>query len=304
MTLSVQILDIPESETLARRDYHLAGERIAIGRDFTADLCLPDISGHLSRTHLLLSRAATGGWQVRDVSTNGSALNGSALPTDTPMPLADGDILGFCGYRVLIGFWGEADVAVAPPVAAAPPRFEPETDPDSDGPLLADTETEEALLVSDDFAESRLDNLDALMFDPFADGPGLRDNPDDQVPGTTSGETGEIEPPRAVSATEIAQSGGSSDLVDLVLRLREEVDHSGRRYKEDAAEAMARAIDRFLVEIDPETLEPEYSSYISGWSSRKKRFWQIHKKQFARKRESGEFRRSFLALFAEEMRRR
>jgi len=304
MTLSLQILDIPEAETLARRDYHLAGERIAIGRDFAADLCLPDISGQLSRTHLVLSRAATGGWQVRDVSTNGSTLNGSALPTDTPMPLADGDILGFCGYRVLIGFWGEEDVSVATPAAATPPRFEPETDPDSDGPLLADAEIEEALLVSDDFSEDRLDNLDALMFDPFADGPGLRDSADDRVPATTSGETGETEPPQAVTATEIALRGGSSDIVDLVMRLREEADHYGRRYKEDAAEAMARAIDRFLAEIDPETLEPEYNSYMSGWASRKKRFWQIHKKQFARKRESGEFRRSFLALFAEEMRRR
>lgn len=310
MTLSVQVLDMPEAETLARREYHLSGERIAIGRDFAADLCLPDISARLSRTHLLLTRRPAGGWEVRDTSTNGSTLNGAVLPADTPMALADGDILACGGYRLLIGLIAEgAQPTPEAPACPEPPRFIRETGPDDCGPLLLNTPIEEEAPLDESFSDDRLENLDALMFDPFADGPGLRDapegparpvapRPDEMARATT------LEPARPVTATELALSGGSGELVDMALRLREEADHRGQVYKHQAAEAMARAIDRFLAEIDPAILEPEYRSYMPGWVSRSKRYWQIHKKQFARKRESGELRRSFLALFAEEMRRR
>ncbi len=319
MTLSVQVLDIPEAETLARREYHLSGERLVIGRDFTADLCLPDISARLSRSHLELVQGPDGGWSVRDTSTNGSTLNGAPLARATPVALSDGDILGCAGYRLLLGFVGPGRAAAPADPAPAPAQahFAPAGPDDARAPLLLDLPLEESAPEDEGFSSDRLENLDALMFDPFAEGPGLRDAPDAvqgaaqgaaprPAPATvpTTAPTTAFEAATPITATEIAFAGGSGDLVDVALRLRQEADLSARRYKDDAAEAMARAIDRFLAEIDPATLEPEYRSYMPGWVSRSKRYWQIHKKQFARKRESGELRRSFLALFAEEMRRR
>jgi hypothetical protein len=43
---------------------------------------------------------------------------------------------------------------------------------------------------------------------------------------------------------------------------------------------------------------------MSAWSSRKKRYWEIYKKQFAKKQTSGEYRRLFLALVSEEVQKR
>lgn len=307
MSLSVQVLDIPEAETLARREYHLSGERLVIGRDFTADLCLPDISARLSRSHLELVQGPDGGWSVRDTSTNGSTLNGTPLASGAQVALSDGDILGCAGYRLLLGFVGPGRAAAPADPAPAPARahFAPAAPADERAPLLLDSPLEEEAPEDEGFSSDRLENLDALMFDPFAEGPGLRDASDAaQGAAPRPASATALEAATPISATEIAFSGGSGDLVDVALRLREEADLSARRYRDDAAEAMARAIDRFLAEIDPATLEPEYRSYMPGWVSRSKRYWQIHKKQFARKRESGELRRSFLALFAEEMRRR
>ena len=44
MTLSIQLIQIPKSEIASQREFFLMGTEIKIGRDFAADICLPDLS--------------------------------------------------------------------------------------------------------------------------------------------------------------------------------------------------------------------------------------------------------------------
>ncbi len=69
-------------------------------------------------------------------------------------------------------------------------------------------------------------------------------------------------------------------------------------------EGINRAYSTGEIPKTPQELQREYDSYMSAWSSRKKRYWEIYKKQFAKKQTSGEYRRLFLALVSEEVQKR
>lgn len=75
-----------------RRPHELRGDAIVIGRSSTAAIRVDD--GRVSRTHATLRRG-DGGWTVTDErSSNGTRVNGRAVPPGEPTPLRDGDELG------------------------------------------------------------------------------------------------------------------------------------------------------------------------------------------------------------------
>lgn len=293
MTLSVQLLQIPPTETVMKREFYLTGASFTVGRDFGSDICLPDLAETIAPTHLVVSKTPSGGYAINDTSVTGATMNGRPLPPKQPQLLQDGDVISFAGYKLLFGIV-EALREEEPVHDFVERRFIVETDMSGDAPLLPDHEIEEGFPEPDaGFSTSEMDLDPDLMFDPFAEGPEMRELP-------------RSEPPPQPMAPEPA----FADLGEVMEMTRyqtvPELQNAHLRatlYREQVSTAMERALDRFLDEMDPAVLQEDYDEYIPRLVSRQKRYWKIHSRQFARKKASGEFRRTFMALFAEEMRK-
>lgn len=288
MTLSVQLLQIPATETVTKREFYLDADGITIGRDFACDICLPDLSEKISPTHIIIQRIETGSYSITGNSETGTILNGRELPSQHPQTLKDGDVVSFAGYKLMFGLVEKEmeEEAVNQPYH----KFHVETDITGDDPLLPDQDVEETLVEPEiGFTGSDLDLEQDLMFDPFAEGPEMREE--------AKAKKDQSAPMRdeVVEVMDVAAYEANRQLHQAPLH--------NTLQREKVSAAMEKAIERFLEELDPSVLKEDYDDFIPRLVSREKRYWRIHARQFARKKASGQFRRSFMALFAEEMRK-
>ncbi|MGD9614993.1 MAG: type VI secretion system-associated FHA domain protein TagH [Alphaproteobacteria bacterium] len=137
MSLTLAMLRCPDD--VAPETRTVAGGEFSIGRASDNDWVLPDPERALSKRHCVLAFRA-GGWQVSDLSTNGTFLNREADPIGRGQTreLRSGDRLAFGAYEIEIHVDEEA--------ALAPRRSVP-TDP---------------------FAARRLAAPELFALDPFA----------------------------------------------------------------------------------------------------------------------------------------
>lgn len=94
------------------------GRGLDIGRDQHLDWALPDPTRAVSGRHCEI-RFREGGWWLRDISTNGTFLNGGEHRVQSPYRLLNGDRLEIGHYIVAVSIDEEAAQDQAP--AAAPP---------------------------------------------------------------------------------------------------------------------------------------------------------------------------------------
>jgi type VI secretion system protein ImpI len=136
MTLTLTVLRCPDR--VAPETRQIEGGELSIGRAPDNDWVLADPQRDLSKHHCVLAYRS-GGWQIADLSTNGTFLNRDADPIgrDRPRPLNDGDRLVLGPYEI------EVRIAEAPafasrrgadPFALDPFASRPGFEPD---PLLA-----------------------------------------------------------------------------------------------------------------------------------------------------------------------
>lgn len=287
MTLSVQLLQIPASETVVKREFFIDADAITIGCDFACDICLPDASETMLPTHLSVHRVE-GGYTVTGNSDKGTLLNGHDLISGDIQRLKDGDVISCAGYKLMFGLVAPQSKDIDP--APISHKFELQTDISGDDLLLPDQEEDEALAdLKTGFTGNDFDLEQDLMFDPFAEGPEMREEAaaPQNPPYSARNETVQV---MAMDAAEADSSLHNAPIATGLPR-------------EKVSGAMEKAIDRFLDELDPAVLKADYDEFIPRLVSREKRYWRIHARQFARKKANGEFRRSFMALFAEEMRK-
>jgi len=99
MTLTLNMLRCPDA--VAPQTRTVAGGEFSIGRGAGNDWVLPDPERFLSNRHCLLAYRS-GGWQIADLSTNGTFLNGEAeaIGRGQPRDLRDGDRLRLGAYEI------------------------------------------------------------------------------------------------------------------------------------------------------------------------------------------------------------
>ena len=122
MRLTLSVLRCPASAVTETRS--LDGGEISLGRGPDSDWVLADPDRHLSKRHCVLAFHG-GGWQVADVSKNGTYLNSASQPLGQgrTSPLEDGDRLRLGDYEI--------EVRIAPAPATSPwadPAWRPERD--------------------------------------------------------------------------------------------------------------------------------------------------------------------------------
>lgn len=158
MELTLAVLRCPDSAVPETRQ---ARGDFSIGRGPGNDWVLPDPDRVLSKRHCVLEFRA-GGWQLRDLSTNGTYLNQAGAPVgrDRAVPVSDGDRLRFGAWEIELRLaqaarpaaessllqgslpmapetappagaepWRGADPFAAPPGAALDPLFDPMAPP-------------------------------------------------------------------------------------------------------------------------------------------------------------------------------
>ena len=99
MTLTLTMLRCPDA--VAPETRQLRGGEFSIGRGSENDWALPDPERFLSKRHCMLAYRS-GGWQIADLSTNGTFLNGEAEPIGRGQPrdLRNGDRLRLGAYEI------------------------------------------------------------------------------------------------------------------------------------------------------------------------------------------------------------
>jgi type VI secretion system protein ImpI/type VI secretion system protein len=97
MTLTLSMLRCPDLVPPQTRT--VAGGEFSIGRGAENDWVLPDPERSLSRRHCVLAYRS-GGWQIADLSVNGTFLNREPIGHGQPRDLRDGDRLRFGEYEL------------------------------------------------------------------------------------------------------------------------------------------------------------------------------------------------------------
>src|SRR5689334_23088832 len=87
----------------------------SIGRGPENDWVLPDPERHLSKRHCVIA-VRSGGWEVADLSTNGTFLNEEADPIGKGdrCSVSDGDRLRLGGYEIALSIAEESLALPAP----------------------------------------------------------------------------------------------------------------------------------------------------------------------------------------------
>jgi len=117
--------------------YRVEGDMIVVGRSRNCDWCLPDPTNAISSRHCEI-RHDGDAWLLKDISTNGTFLNGSAERMREEHKLAEGDRLRIGQYEIVASlaadeeeartvFMPAAEMPAAEP--APPPAPEPAPEP-------------------------------------------------------------------------------------------------------------------------------------------------------------------------------
>jgi type VI secretion system FHA domain protein len=96
VTLTLTMLRCPDAVPPQTRT--VAGGEFSIGRGADNDWVLPDPERSLSRRHCVLAYRS-GGWQIADLSANGTFLNREPIGPGNPRDLRNGDRLRFGEYE-------------------------------------------------------------------------------------------------------------------------------------------------------------------------------------------------------------
>jgi len=141
--------------------YEVSGDVIVVGRSRNCDWHLPDPTNAISSRHCEIRRDGEA-WLLKDISTNGTFLNGAATRVEGEHRLAEGDLIRIGHYEIVASL-GEAKTMVAAaapePVAAPAPAPAPAPEP-APAPAPA--------VPAEPQAEPAQDNL-TMMWDSMAD---------------------------------------------------------------------------------------------------------------------------------------
>ncbi|MCZ2720866.1 FHA domain-containing protein [Marinomonas sp. 15G1-11] len=325
MSLSLQLVELPENEQVASRQISISNAGGTIGRSFDCTVQLPDFDRTLSRVHAEIVLAPKGGYQIIDRSTNGVFVNGRLLGKGGKHELSDGDNIKMGAYTLLVSdieslfASKDEDLDVLSQSSHSEPdsnQFDVknlETDRSSfnDG-FLQDESDYDAFSVAQNqsrsFSKENVTSQDVFGYDPFDD------SQDDIVmKGKVSNSLLDEDSleykvdPEMRPIQRVSSNSEVSELQDSVTRLKQIVEQQQSALSSAIAHERLMAclevsLNKFLEDLHPDHLEEEFNDYISGWGSKDKKYWKLYKKQFIRKKEKGEYYRQFYAILFEEFR--
>ena len=332
MSISLQLVELPENEQVNSRQLSLPDNGGTIGRSFDCTIQLPDFNRTLSRVHAEIVKPPKGSYQIIDRSVNGVFVNNQLLGKGARHFLADGDTIVMGAYTLLIS---DMESLFSEEEEEEPPILDnvySEIDAQSfsvdslDIGKTSNVENSNSKVsdyfdnAEDDFSEeaglfSKKNVLadDEFGFDPFEESASESEFEinDEKVEQIDSQDDDIVMLEETNVSLQTSKTANILDeqqvLSDSIMALSQMVDQqklslSSAIAHERLMECLDKAVDRFLEDLEPDHLEDVFNDYLTGWGNRDKKYWKLYRKNFIRKQERREFHRSFSALFLEELR--
>lgn len=321
MSISIQLVEIPENEQVGNRQLVLPAEGGSIGRAYDCTIQLPDFSKTLSRVHAQIDLDSHGRFQVVNKSANPLLVNGAALRRGQYQNINDGDVWKIGGYVMLISNMSallnddeQEALDIGTAVDDVPQRDQLFAMQDldfsdtqaldsqhlrmreeSEGRVVERPESPDRSQLkpaTESFfnPESVLDEVQ-VGHDPFEDSLEMQDANKSYNQSLT------------VEHENSAQLGLMQQNLMQITQLMSQQNANNNLHNYDMlVECVNNSMDKFIEELSPAFLEEVFKDYVSGWGNTDKKYWRLYKKQFNRKLQRGEFHRHFTAIFLEELR--
>lgn len=308
MAISIHLISVPTEEVIASRVVYLPKAGGAIGRAPACDICLPDQSKRISRTHSEV-RLTENGYALISRGQNSTTLNDKAMIKDKSYPLNDGDIIKIENYTMLVSTLVSPSTQTAPEKQADDlftPPFELNLNQD-DTDFLDQVEPIEATDNQAAFSHKNVLSDDPFSADPFEDLDSEQIAPhievDEIKPETTFAAAADLE---YLPIDTPAQDPELQASINKLLTLSEKNQQylqNPMLHHDALFEALEKTVDQFLNEFAPKALENQFNEYLSNgiFTNKEKKYWQIYRKHFQHRQQNGDFRRQFKALFLENM---
>ncbi|PSW21404.1 FHA domain-containing protein [Photobacterium sanctipauli] len=329
MTISFQLIDIPDNEQVDSRQVSLPASGGTLGRSYECTIQLPDFNRTLSRIHAEIRPHPLGGYQVIDRSINGLLVNDVLQGKGVNQKISDGDKIKLGGYTLLV-----SDIDALFNSDSGENSHSRKDKPDAvfNNPE-ASTSAFNFSRVDEDFQDIALainshvklkDDIEAKkQTAPFSSEDVLADDVfgydpfDDEEEWQTESKQAQsdhvvmleedAEPilPSSQALT-IADNEHADELRDSLNRLNAIIEQQERSLsasidRERLVASIEATLERFLEHLNPAQLEDEYDDYITGWGNKDKKYWALYKKQFQRKHERRDFYRLFSSILFEEL---
>jgi type VI secretion system protein len=131
--------------------YRVEGDMIVVGRSRNCDWTLADPTNAISSRHCEIRRDGDF-WLLKDVSTNGTYLNGAAERLAGEHRLAEGDLLRIGHYEILASL-GEAQTVFVPTAEAPAPAPPPAPAPVPEAPAVPEAAPDNVTVMWDSLAD-------------------------------------------------------------------------------------------------------------------------------------------------------
>ncbi|KQH87174.1 hypothetical protein AMR76_05490 [Vibrio furnissii] len=326
MTISFQIIDLPEDEQIGSRQVSLPVSGGTLGRSFECTIQLPDFQRTLSRVHADIQPHPKGGYQIIDRSTNGVFVNDVLVGKGESQRLSDGDRIVIGAYTLLVS---DMDALLT-----RAPQQSDDTETASlkgaaDSPFAASTvlddsqdtafgfahldEIQDAVQDETPFSTENVLGDDLYGYDPFEDDErwvleqSQSEDTTEQIvlmPEATQFNDNNHAPQHSVTVSDHRQIESLENSIEQLNSMlkQQQLSVAGGIDRERLMTCIESTLDKFLDNFNPSHLEEEFNDYLSGWGNKDKKYWALYKKQFQRKTERREFSRQFSSLLFEALR--
>ncbi|MGY3569810.1 FHA domain-containing protein [Vibrio sp. SCSIO 43135] len=309
MAISVHLISVPAEEVVTSRVVYLPENGGEFGRSPSCDIALPDQSKRISRVHgkIVLKNNA---YFVKDTSNNGVLLNDKPLAKEREYPLNDGDVLKIESYTMLVSTLTSTTNVTETSTAT-------DDDPFSEGFSLDLNDEmdflEDSKPIEVDKEPAQFSKQNVLSDDPFSADPFEDLDQDKVVPNIEIDEVESIDTngnsSKELEYLPVHTEQNNSHIeasIDKLIHLTEKNQRflqNPQLQHEALFNALEQTVEQFLNEFAPTNLESQFSEYVSSgmFTSKDKKYWRIYRKHFQHRRDNGDFRRQFKALFMENM---
>lgn len=326
MTISFQIIDLPEDEQIGSRQVSLPVSGGTLGRSFECTIQLPDFQRTLSRVHADIQPHPKGGYQIIDRSTNGVFVNDVLVGKGESQRLSDGDRIVIGAYTLLVS---DMDA-----LFTRAPQQSDDTETASqngaaDSPFAASSVLDDSQDTTFGFAH--LDEIqdevqdetpfstenvlgdDLYGYDPFEDDErwvleqSQSEDTTEQIvlmPEATQFQSNNNATQHSVTVSDHRQIESLENSIEQLNSMlkQQQLSVAGGIDRERLMTCIESTLEKFLDNFNPSHLEEEFNDYLSGWGNKDKKYWALYKKQFQRKTERREFSRQFSSLLFEALR--
>lgn len=326
MTISFQIIDLPEDEQIGSRQVSLPVSGGTLGRSFECTIQLPDFQRTLSRVHADIQPHPKGGYQIIDRSTNGVFVNDVLVGKGESQRLSDGDRIVIGAYTLLVS---DMDALLTRAPQQSDDNETASLKGAADSPFAASSvlddsqdttfgfahldEIQDAVQDETPFSTENVLGDDLYGYDPFEDDErwvleqSQSEDTTEQIvlmPEATQFNDNNHAPQHSVTVSDHRQIESLENSIEQLSSMlkQQQLSVAGGIDRERLMTGIESTLEKFLDNFNPSHLEEEFNDYLSGWGNKDKKYWALYKKQFQRKTERREFSRQFSSLLFEALR--